>query len=68
MGMYKHIIILLIMYSIAGLLLFRASERTPYLLPIIWFTALILLICGLCYIYYQYEARRRGRGSREDIR
>ena len=64
MDLYKRIIIFLVMYTISLYLLYIASEHTPYLLPVIWFTALILLLCGLGYIFYHYVFRPRRKRSR----
>lgn len=64
MDLYKRTVIFLMMYTISAYLLFIASEHAPYLLPVIWFTAVILLVCGLCYIFYHSVFRPRRKRSR----
>ncbi|WP_255223088.1 hypothetical protein [Paenibacillus sp. 7541] len=52
---------LLVMYAASGFLLFVASDHAPYLLPVIWISALLLLLCGIAYIghHYFYRARKK---------
>lgn len=64
MELYKRAVIFLLMYSVSVFLLYVASEHAPYLLPVIWFAALILFICGLCYIFYHYVSRPRKKKTR----
>lgn len=64
MDLYKRIVIFLLMYTVSLYLLFIASQHAPYLLPVIWFAALILLVCGVCYIFHHYVFRSRKKRSR----
>ena len=58
MHLYKRAIIFLLMYSVSAVLLYVAGRHAPYLLPVIWFTALTLLLCGLCYVFYYHSFTR----------
>lgn len=61
MQLYRRIVMLLVMYVASGFLLFVASEYAPYLLPVIWISALLLVLCGIAYIghHYFYRAPRK---------
>ncbi|OOC59097.1 hypothetical protein [Paenibacillus ihbetae] len=61
MDLFKRIVLLMLMYAFSAVLLYVASEHAPYLLPVIWFSALLLLLCGIAYLgyHYLYKGRRR---------
>ncbi|NMO96326.1 hypothetical protein [Paenibacillus lemnae] len=64
MQWYKRMFLFLIMYGFSVYLLYIAALYAPYLLPVIWFTALTLLICGLCYVFCQHLSDSRKKRSR----
>ena len=41
MDIFKRIVLLMVMYAFSAVLLYVASQHTPYLLPVIWISALI---------------------------
>ncbi len=64
MDMLKRTTLFLIVYVISVFLLYIASEFTPYLLPVIWLAAFILLICGLGYVFYHQLFQMKRKRSR----
>ncbi|KOR76832.1 hypothetical protein [Paenibacillus solani] len=61
MDIFKRIVIVVVMYAFSALLLYVASRHTPYLLPIIWISAFMLLLCGIGYLWHYYFFKRRKR-------
>ncbi|GAB6928530.1 hypothetical protein JCM10914A_25130 [Paenibacillus sp. JCM 10914] len=61
MDIFKRIVILMVMYVLSAMLLYVASQHAPYLLPVIWFSALLLLLCGIGFLGYHYLFKRRRR-------
>ena len=41
MDIFKRIVLLMVMYAFSAVLLYVASQHTPYLLPVIWISALM---------------------------
>ncbi|GIO99402.1 hypothetical protein MKY48_03360 [Paenibacillus sp. FSL W8-0187] len=63
MDIFKRIVLLMVMYAFSAVLLYVASQHTPYLLPVIWLSALMLLLCGIGYLGYHYFFKGRRKRS-----
>lgn len=62
MDIIKRIVILLVMYAFSALLLYVASQHTPYLLPVIRISAFMLMLCGIGYLWHYFFNKRRRKG------
>ncbi|MFI2856069.1 hypothetical protein ACH6EH_02890 [Paenibacillus sp. JSM ZJ436] len=64
MKLYYRAAGLVILYGNTIFLLYLAGKYSPYLLPVIWFTALVLLLSSIGYAVVHYRTSLHKQKSR----